>query len=252
MNRLLIIPGAGLGTRLGAATPKLLTPVNGRPMLLHLLTLYARVADRVVVVVHPSAQEAVRLVLDVAAADGPDILVQDRPTGMLDAILIPRTGVEAARPRRVWITWCDQVAIHPRTIDRLVEAEGSGPLVALPTCRGESPYVHFARDGSGRIDRVLHRREGDPMPHTGESDAGLFSLSLGAYLELLPEFAMTPGAGTSTGERNFLPFIPWAGRRGPVVTFPCTEPAEAIGVNTAEDLASVERTLRGRGPSQPL
>ena len=61
--------------------------------------------------------------------------------------------------------------------------------MALPTCRGESPYIHFARDGSGRIDRVLHRREGDPMPDAGESDAGLFALSLGAYLELLPEFA---------------------------------------------------------------
>lgn len=251
MGRLLIIPGAGLGTRLGAETPKLLAAVNGRPMLLHLLTMYAHVAEHVVVVVHPSAREAVRLAVQDAPAEVPDIWEQDRPAGMLDAILIPRAGVEAARPRRVWITWCDQVAIHPRTIDRLVEAEAGDPLVAFPTCRGESPYVHFARDRSGRIDRVLHRREGDPMPHTGESDAGLFSLSLAAYLELLPEFAADPEVGTSTGERNFLPFIPWAARRGPVVTFPCTEPEEAIGVNTPEDLAVVERTLRARVPIEP-
>ncbi len=59
-------------------------------------------------------------------------------------------------------------------------------------------------------------------------------------------FAAAPGTGTATGERNFLPFIPWASARGGVVTFPCTDPSEAIGVNTPDDLEVVERTLRQR------
>jgi len=85
----------------------------------------------------------------------------------------------------------------------------------------------------------------------GESDAGLFSLSLGAYLDLLPRFADTPGTGRSTGERNFLPFIPWAAAHGTVVTFPCEDPTEAVGVNTRDDLATVERTLRARATGKP-
>jgi hypothetical protein len=84
------------------------------------------------------------------------------------------------------------------------------------------------------------------MPEVGESDAGLFSLSQAAYLDLLGRFAAAPGTGSATGERNFLPFIPWAAARGVVVTFPCTEAAEAIGVNTPEDLAAAERTLQRR------
>jgi bifunctional N-acetylglucosamine-1-phosphate-uridyltransferase/glucosamine-1-phosphate-acetyltransferase GlmU-like protein len=242
MERLLIIPAAGLGSRLGAHTPKLLTLVNGKPMLDHLLLLYAAVVDRVVLVVNPSARNTVLGALE-GRGTRTDVLVQEQPTGMLDAILLARGAVEAARPRRVWITWCDQVTIHPRTVARLAESDAADPLVALPTCASASPYVHFVRDSSGRIVRVLHRREGDAMPDVGESDAGLFSLSQRAYLDLLGAFAANPGLGSATGERNFLPFIPRAAALGAVVTFPCTEAAEAIGVNTPEDLAVAERTL---------
>lgn len=165
---------------------------------------------------------------------------------MLDAILLARPAVEAAQPRRVWISWCDQVAIHPRTVRRLVDADAGDPLLAMPTCASETPYVHLVRDALGQITRVLHRREGDEMPESGESDAGLFSLSREAYLTLLERFAAEPDMGRATGERNFLPFIPWVARRGAVVTVPVTEAAEAVGVNTPDDLGLVERTLRER------
>jgi bifunctional UDP-N-acetylglucosamine pyrophosphorylase / glucosamine-1-phosphate N-acetyltransferase len=250
MDRLLVIPAAGLGSRLGAHTPKLLALVNNRPMLDHLLTLYAPVVDRVALIVHPSARSSVMRVLH-APTRPIDVFVQDHPTGMLDAILLARPAVDASRPRRIWITWCDQIAIHPRTVARLAEADAGDPLIALPTCRSERPYVHLVREPSGRIVQVLHRREGDAMPERGESDAGLFSLSQHAFLELLPQFAADPATGTSTGERNFLPFIPWVTARGAVVTFPCAEAAEAIGVNTPEDLGAVERILQQRSAETP-
>ena len=225
MDRLLVIPAAGLGSRLGAHTPKLLAQVNGRPMLDHLLSLYAPVVDRVALVVHPAARGAVMHVLDTSGRADVDVFVQEQPTGMLDAILLARAAVETGRPRRVWITWCDQVAIHPRTVARLAEADGGDPLVALPTCTGPDPYVHLARDPSGRIVRVLHRREGDVMPAVGESDAGLFSL----VTRGVPGFAgciccgadapaPRPASGTS------FPSSRGRASAARVVTFPCTEP----------------------------
>jgi hypothetical protein len=71
----------------------------------------------------------------------------------------------------------------------------------------------------------------------------LFALSAGAYAELLPRYAREVEIGGATGERNFLPFIPWVARDHEVATFPCTNPMEAIGVNTPEELKAVEAYL---------
>ncbi len=241
------MPAAGRGSRLGADVPKFLAPVLGRPMLRHLSDLYGGLIERLVLVTAPDAARAAR---DAAAAlDVPlDVAVQPEPTGMLDAVLLARQIVEGAGTGPIWITWCDQIAVDPRTIARLggLSRDRGDAALVMPTARRANPYIHFDRDTSGRITAVRHRREGDAMPAIGESDMGLFSLSRSAYLDALPAFAREAAAASGTGERNFLPFVPWIAAREPVVTFPCTDEREAIGVNTPEERALVEAYLRER------
>jgi bifunctional UDP-N-acetylglucosamine pyrophosphorylase/glucosamine-1-phosphate N-acetyltransferase len=248
MTRVLVIPAAGLGSRLGGPLPKVLTPVGGVPMIDRLLGLYRGVVSRAVLVLHPSFAAAVER--HVAPSPVPvDCVTQPSPTGMLDAIMRARDLVLRTSPSGVWVTWCDQAGVDPRTIARLAAetARSPGAAVVMPTVTAPDPYIHFERK-DGRITRVLHRREGDPMPAVGESDMGLFALSLRAYRDLLPMYAADVTIGGGTGERNFLPFIPWADAHGEaVVTFPSTDPREAIGVNTPGDLARVEAYLRSRG-----
>jgi bifunctional UDP-N-acetylglucosamine pyrophosphorylase/glucosamine-1-phosphate N-acetyltransferase len=251
VKRLLVVPAAGTGSRLGSPLPKLLHPVAGRPMLDHLVELYRQRVDEVVLVVAPAAADAVRArcrALELAA----EIALQPRPTGMLPAILAAAPWVERLRPERVWITWCDQVAIAPRTVERLARAseeEAPDAALTLPTARLAEPYVHFVRDAGGRIVDVLHRREGDAMPAAGESDAGLFCLVRDAFAGELARFAGEARPEGGSGEANFLPFVPWLARRRTVHTFPVTHPIEALGINTPDDLRRVEAHLRERGRS---
>ena len=245
---MLLVPAAGTGSRLRADLPKLLVHVNGRSMIDHLLALYAPEVDRAVIVVSP----AVRVAVENALRDGPlpiAIAVQDSPTGMLDAILLARNAVEVSLPGRVLITWCDQVAVSPQTVAAVAAAARRvpEPALVLPTWVGEEPYVHLDRDGSGRIVNVRHRREGDDMPASGESDAGVFDLSVAAYMDWLPEYARAPAIGARTGERNFVPFVAWVAGKGPVVTVPCRRPEEAVGINTPAELRRIEAHLRERG-----
>ncbi len=247
MNRLLIVPAAGRGSRLGLDVPKLLVPVNGRAMIDRLFSLYAEVVDGAALVVHPSAVKEVGA--HVASAPFPvELLVQREPTGMLDAVLLAAPAVELSAPRRVLVTWCDQVAIRPETVARVRAAADvpDNPHLVMPTAVSADPYVHLVRDDRGSITGVLHRREGDSMPAVGEGDAGVFEMSREAFLDWLPLYAAAPQIGALTGERNFVPFVVWAARRGSVVTFPCVEPGEAVGINTKEDLATVEQMLRAR------
>jgi len=239
-----------MGSLLRSALPKVLVPVLGRPMIDWLLELYLPWIQHVVVVAHPQSRTALSEHLAMKAVPA-TVVVQEAPTGMLDAILLARPVVEASPAAHVWITWCDQVGVHPRTVERLAElsaAHADAPIV-MPTCTTASPYIHLQRGTDQRIVRVLHRREGDAMPAVGESDMGLFSLSRRAFVDDLMDFATGAGTGEETGERNFLPFIPFADARGGVVTFPCVDREESVGVNTPEDLAAVERYLQARARS---
>ncbi len=248
MTRVLIVPAAGAGTRLQSALPKLLVPVLGRAMIDHLLDRYRGMIDKVVVVVNPAREQEVRTHLR-SGRDDVRIVTQPAPTGMLDAILIATPEIRALAPEEVWITWCDQVGILAPTVTRLARAM-AGPRsaeVAFPTSMREHPYIHFERDATGRLARVLQRREGDQMPAVGEGDAGLFALSGRAYGEWLPTFARATRPERGTGERNFLPFLPWAAGRMEVCTVPLTHPGESVGVNTPAELAQLEAFLRAHG-----
>ncbi|MEO5894714.1 MAG: NTP transferase domain-containing protein [Vicinamibacterales bacterium] len=242
-GRTLIIPAAGTGSRLGAAVPKALVPVCGVPMVVRLLNLYQSWVDNVVVVVSPAAREAIATVVGAQAT----IAVQLHPTGMLDAILAAAPDVPS-RSTAVWITWCDQVAVEPATLARLAAHMAADPSVALvlPTVQRSNPYIHLQRDATNTITGVLHRREGNEMPEEGESDMGVFGVSGRAFRELLPAFSDATSESSVTRERNFLPFIPWLAAHGSAITFPATDPMEAVGVNTPEELGIVEGYLRAR------
>lgn len=244
--RLLIIPAAGLGSRLGASKPKPLVDVNGRPMLDHLAELYRSFVDETVVVANPA------FAADIAEwgrhSGGVSVVVQPAPTGMLDAILLAAPIVREKAPDEIWITWSDQVGVLRETVQRLAVAASADPCpaLALPTVARRDPYIHFERDGAGRISRLLQRREGDRMPEQGESDMGLFAMPRQSFELDLQDYARDVPPGTTTGERNFLPFVPWLAQRRLVATFPCTDPMEAVGINTPDELRQVEAWLRSR------
>ena len=246
MTRLLIVPAAGRGSRLGGSRPKPLVEVNGRTMLDHLADLYRPHVHHVVVVAHPDF--AGEIAAWARAQGNASVVTQQHPTGMLDAILLAAPVVLARDPQAIWITWADQIGVLPATVERLAAAgaQRPEPAVALPTVRRADPYTHFERDAAGRLSRFLQRREGDPMPGEGESDMGLFALARTTFDRDLAEYAGTVVPAAGTGERNFVPFVPWLAQRKPVVTFPCTDPMEAIGINTPDELRAVGHWLRHR------
>ena len=212
-------------------------------MLDWILDRYRPFCGEVVLVVRPDD----RALIEDHVRDAGNRIVfaeQTAPTGMLDAILCGRELALDSAVDRVWITWCDQVLISRATVDRLASCETQMPnaAVVFPTSRQPNPYIHFDRSPDGGLSGVRQRREGDDLPALGESDAGLFSLSRAAIDAELPAFARESRLGRLTGERNFLPFLPWIAVRAEVVTFDIPV-HETLGVNTPEDRATAEHRL---------
>lgn len=217
--------------------------VAGRPMIDHVLARHAPHVAEAIAVVAPADRARARQHLRSAPVPV-RIAEQPQPTGMLDALLAARAALDGHAFDRAWISWCDQVAISRATAERLADLDRRFPhsLAVLPIIDQAAPYVYFVLDAGGRPIRVRHRREGDDMPAEGRADAGLFSLSRAAFFDLLPDYATIAPVGALTGERNFLPFLPWVVSRGDVHTFEIPA-GEAIGINTPDDVRRAERWL---------
>jgi bifunctional UDP-N-acetylglucosamine pyrophosphorylase / glucosamine-1-phosphate N-acetyltransferase len=92
MNICAVIPAAGQGTRLGLQIPKILLPIRDE------LNVWSILRDKLItnvnhiaVVLAPSAVPAFESVLDresVSARAAVSVVVQERPTGMGDAIFL--------------------------------------------------------------------------------------------------------------------------------------------------------------------
>jgi bifunctional UDP-N-acetylglucosamine pyrophosphorylase/glucosamine-1-phosphate N-acetyltransferase len=239
-----VIPAAGRGSRLGFHLPKILYPVAGRPILDWLLDLVAPHCARLIFVVSPDGAATVAPELARRLPGRFEVVVQETPTGMGDAVSLALPKV--ATPH-VAVMWGDQVALRPGSVESCLRLH-QGPLepdITCPTVIRTNPYIHVVRDATGRIVSLLQAREGDAMPSTGESDAGFFCFRTARLRRLLEHLrADTAGIGSSTGEFNLLPVVPLAARDGLVLTprLLCLE--ETVGINAVQDVARVEAFLR--------
>ena len=241
-----LIPAAGRGSRLGFSKAKILFEVAGQSILERLIRLLQPACDRFVFVLSPEGAADVETVLDRLLPGRYCVAVQQEPRGMADAIA---SGLPFVDTRNTLIIWGDQVAIRPSSIEFCVKVHQgpAQPAATCPTLLRANPYIHFERDDSGRVSRILQAREGDRMPETGESDSGLFLFqteALRSYLARLP--AAADAIGAKTGERNFLPIFPLIDEQpGALVCLRIMTEAESVGVNSKSDAEFLERTVFG-------
>jgi bifunctional UDP-N-acetylglucosamine pyrophosphorylase/glucosamine-1-phosphate N-acetyltransferase len=240
-----IIPAAGRGSRLGSDRPKILYPVAGRPLIEWLLDFLEPNCSRLVFVLSPGGVAAVQPELERLIPARYEIVIQEAPMGMGDAVerALPAVGT----PHCV-IVWGDQVALRRESVEACLRLH-EGPMhvsATCPTVFRANPYIHFDRDADGRICGLRQAREGDRMPDEGESDTGFFCFETQTLRRLLAGLHEQPGKeGRSTGEFNFLPVIPFAARQGLEILSPALMTlGETVGINSAVDAHAVEAFLR--------
>lgn len=239
-----IVPAAGKGSRLGFDKPKILYPVAGRMIVEWLIDFLLPNCRTIVFVLSPDGRQTVENELARLIPGRYSIAIQQIPTGMGDAVDL---GLREVSTEQVVIVWGDQVALRRSSVETCMRIQQGEmrPILTCPTVMRPDPYIHFVRDGAGRITGLLQKREGDQMPPEGESDTGFFCFRADRLRSLLAQLRAETGArGNSTGEFNFLPVIPLAAGQGMVITPDVMTAEETVGVNSQADAALVEPFLR--------
>jgi bifunctional UDP-N-acetylglucosamine pyrophosphorylase/glucosamine-1-phosphate N-acetyltransferase len=248
-----LVAAAGRGTRLGADVPKVFVPLAPGVTIWKVLhEALAPLADRIVLVLSPEGRvyaEKNRAEFSPGCFDQTEIAVQPEPLGMGDAIFGAADLWRDADD--LLIVWGDQVHLSQKTLETCLalHAAQPSPGFTLPVVRQETPYVEYVFAGD-RLSRVLQSREGDVCGPNGFSDVGVFLLRGGNSLiaEWQRYRAVTP-RGHVTSEINFLPFLAHLSMVAgwPVNRYETDDPAEAIGINTPEELAAARELWRRKG-----
>jgi bifunctional UDP-N-acetylglucosamine pyrophosphorylase/glucosamine-1-phosphate N-acetyltransferase len=238
-----IILAAGQGTRMKSDLPKVLHQLGGAPLFLHVLKI-AQVfkPSRVAIIVGHGA-DAVR-----KAYAGSDVqwVTQEKQLGTGHAVLCARKTF-ADFPGDVLILNGDVPLIPEQVIQAIISRhrEESAALTVM-TASLEDPtgYGRILRDSTGALQASVEEKDAtDEQRRIREVNAGAYLADRDFLFEALD------GVGNDNRQGEYyLPDIIGIGLRGgrKVATVRVEDPREIMGINTREELARMEKTLRER------
>jgi bifunctional UDP-N-acetylglucosamine pyrophosphorylase / glucosamine-1-phosphate N-acetyltransferase len=239
-----LILAAGKGTRLRSALPKALQPLQGLPLLEHVLRAAAGsgASPLTVVVGHgaPGVEEAF-------AGRGLRFVRQEPQRGTGHAVMAARAEVAAAAGAPLLVVNGDQPLLRAATLASLLEHHlSSGATATLLTAvlDAPGPYGRVLRRQDGFLHAVVEARDASPeVQEVREINAGAYVFDVDPLLRSLDrlrpdndqqEYYLTDALGLLVA----------AGQR--VAAWRCSDAAEALGVNTQAELSEAAQRLRVR------
>jgi bifunctional UDP-N-acetylglucosamine pyrophosphorylase/glucosamine-1-phosphate N-acetyltransferase len=233
-----VILAAGEGTRMRSATPKLLHPLCGRPMIAWpVAAALESGAAQVAVVDNPH-----RRLNEVLGGGDPrvTVCVQERALGTADAV--KAASGTFAQAQTVLVLSGDVPLIRPQTIRALAEAHAqSGAAATMATAVLDDPtgYGRVVRGPDGSVDRVVETKAaGDASDEElviREVNTGIYAFG-GAQLVQALERVSSDNAQGEFYLPDVLPILRDAGEL--VAAHQIADPDELIGINDRVALAT--------------
>jgi len=246
-----VVLAAGEGTRMRSPVPKVLHPICGRPMLLHVLdTLVTLPLDRIVIVVGHGAERVTKVVHERLATEIPIEFVEQRvQRGTGDATSVGLTAFADALDADddVLVLTGDVPLLRPDTLaalateHRLADAAATLLTVEVDDPTGYGRIVRDERDGVLCIVEQVDAND-DQLGLT-EVNPSIYcfrrSYLAPALRRLSPENAQ--------GEYYLTDVISVLRSTGhPIVAVTGDDPTETMGVNDRGQLSAAEAVLRAR------
>src|SRR5881296_1437680 len=233
-----IILAAGEGKRMRSRQPKILHRLCGRPLVGYPLRLARTFADRVVMVVPPSADGVAQV-----AGEGVLTVVQRERLGTGHAVVQAK---DACGEGTILVLPGDMPLLTVETIERLLNHHKAASAAAtLLTAIVDNPfgYGRVLRQ-RGRVTRIVEERDAtDDQKKISEIGTSVYCFDAQRLWSALAEVR----PNNDQGEyylTDVVTILSQAGARVEAVTV--ADPSEALGVNDRKQLAAVAAIQRRR------
>ncbi|MEO1047145.1 MAG: bifunctional UDP-N-acetylglucosamine diphosphorylase/glucosamine-1-phosphate N-acetyltransferase GlmU, partial [Pseudomonadota bacterium] len=230
-----IILAAGKGTRMKSSLHKVLHPIAGKPMLMHLLDGLAELSPSRTVVVAGDRREQID-----AALEGRDVstALQDPQLGTAHAALQAKSALEGISGN-VLVCFGDVPMVRAETVQRLADALEGEAKVAVLAFRAADPaaYGRVIADEHGTLQKMVEFKD------ASEDERGVDLCNSGlliAHSDDMWPLLETVGNDNAAGEYYLPDVTTHAMARGDRVVVVETEEEEVAGINSRAELAAVE------------
>jgi len=245
-----VVLAAGEGTRMRSETPKVLHPLCGRPMLLHVIdALVALPLERIVVVVGHGAERVTKTLQEQMASEMPIEFVEQRVqrgTGDAASVALTASSFDGDGEDDLLIVPADTPLLRPETLATLAREHRAADAAAtlLTAISDPAGYGRVVRDDAGRVSHVVEQVDADDAELAiNEWNTSIYCFRRGllapALRRLSPENAQ--------GEYYLTDVVEVLRETGHlVIAAPVADPSEPVGVNDRAQLAAAEAVLRAR------
>ena len=242
-----IVLAAGKGTRMKSDLHKVLHPIAGQPMLLHLLGSIGAVGVARTVIVAGDRREQIEAAL---AGRGAEVVVQEPQLGTAHAALQAK-AVLADFSGLVMVCFGDVPFLAAATVRRLCDALGGGAKVAVLGFRPDdtAAYGRIIAESDGTVRKMVEHKDASP------EERGVNLCNSGvivAHSDDLWRLLEAVGNDNAAGE-YYLPDVATnAIAEGARVVVIETDEAEVMGVNSRAELAEAEGRWQQRRRQQAM
>jgi len=245
-----VVLAAGEGTRMRSGMPKVLHPLCGRPMVLHVVDALAELPlERIVVVVGHAAERVTKTLQDQLVTEVPVEFVEQRvQRGTGDAVSVALTVFDDLDAEDdILVLPSDAPLVRAETIARLAtEHRVHDAAASILTATVEAPdgLGRVVRGKDGRVARVVeHADASEEEREINEINTSIYCFRRGLLAPALRRL----GPENAQGEyylTDVIAVLRDAGHN--VIALEAEDPGEAIMVNDRVQLAEAESELRSR------
>jgi len=244
-----IILAAGQGTRMRSDTHKVLHPIAGRPLLLHLLdSVDALGADKCVVVLGKGREQVEAAI----AGRGVDVAIQSEQKGTGHAVQ-QAAGALAGYDGPVLILYGDTPFVETATLGQMLDrldGEG-GPGIVVLASSPEDP-LKYGRIILGQGDRIAKMVEYKDASEEERAVRLCNSGMMAVRAEDLFRWLDQVGNDNAAGEYYLPDIVNIAAAEGRDAVVIEGDPYETAGVNSRAELAHLELQWQRRRREQAL
>ncbi len=237
-----VVLGAGEGTRMKAALPKVIHEVAGYPMILWVLDALSPLEPTQTVVVVKPGSDQVREALPGRVIP----VVQEKQLGTAHALQVALERMSLNSGDHVLTVPADTPLITSATLRRMADLHRrTGSAATCLTARMSDPtgYGRVVRDGWDRVQRIVEHA--DASTHERE----ITEINGGIYLfdgALIRDAVDHVGRNNAQGEYYLPDVLAILSAEGYGISAYRTGAEELSGVNTQDQLAQVTAIMRGR------